>query len=224
MATQANLLETLRDRVVNGEFAPGCRLKPEVLRLDYGVSASTLREILFRLSTVGLVEFQEQRGFRIPPQSPKLQHDLTQFRIMMECEGACLSIRLGGLPWEARLTAAHHKLSFIESRVQDGQRSPEVLTLWTTAELDFHRTLIDSCGSDVLKQSHAVVYHRFRQQMIISDREFTFAPENIRQHQRILDAALDHDEAMIRTRITEHLSRNLLHELPKPAHTESGAA
>lgn len=217
MATNASIYASLRDRVVNGEFVPSQRLRPEILRHDYDCSATSIRETLFRLSTVGLVEFQEQRGFRLPRLSAELQNDLTQFRTLLECEGACLSIRLGGVAWEARLSAAHHKLSYIESRVRDGQRAPDLLALWTGAELEFHQTLIDACGSEILRQTHENVYRRFRQQLITSDREFVFVPENIAQHKGILDAALAHDEALIRHRITEHLSRNLTFPLPRPA-------
>ncbi|MEX0350114.1 MAG: GntR family transcriptional regulator [Paracoccaceae bacterium] len=210
MATPHSLHDDLRDRVVNGEFAPGQRLRPEALRENYECSASAVRESLFRLSTVGLVDFQEQRGFRIPQRSPALQHDLTKFRILLESEGACLSIRRGGIAWEARLSAAHHKLSHIESRIGDGHESPKLLALWTEAELEFHQTLIEACGSDVLKHTHARIYQQFRQQMISSDREFAYIAENVEEHRSILEAALAHDETLIRQRIHDHLSRNLL--------------
>jgi len=217
MASNRSVFDQLRDRVVNGGFEPGQRLRPQTLGKDYDCSAAMVREILFRLSTVGLVDYHEQRGFHVPEQSAELQHDLTQFRILLECEGACLSIRQGGIAWEARLSAAHHKLSHIESQVRAGRNSPELLTLWTGAEQEFHQTLIDSCGSEVLKKTHADVYMRFRQQLITSDKEFVFVPENIEQHRGILEAALAHDEGLIRERIRSHLSRNLLHPLPDKA-------
>ena len=216
MSTNTAIYDDLRDRLVNGEFKPRQRLSPETLRGDYGVSASAIRETLFRLSTVNLVDFQEQRGFRVPRQSEELQHDLTQFRILLESEGACLSIRLGGIAWEARLSAAHHKLSHIEAQVRTGEPSNELLQLWTGAELEFHQTLIDTCGSDILKQTHSLIYHQFRQQLITSDRQFVYVPENIAQHKGILDAALRKDEALVRRRIHDHLSRNLIRPLPEP--------
>ena len=40
-------------------------------------------------------------------------------------------------------------------------------------------------------------------------------PENIEQHKGILEAALRHDEDLIRTRIREHLSRSLIRPLPE---------
>ncbi len=216
MSDNASIYDQLRDRAVNGGFEPGQRLRPQSLCESYKCSASTIREILFRLSTVGLVEFHEQRGFRLPRQSAELLHDITQFRIMLECEGACLSIRNGGIAWEARLSAAHHKLSHIESRVPEDPKPSELLTLWTMAEEEFHQTLIDSCHSNILKHTHAVIYQQFRQQLITSDRKFVFVPENVTQHRAILDAALAHDEDLVRRRIHQHLSRHLL-----PAASES---
>ena len=209
MTNDQNMYEHLRDRLVSGEFDPGQRLKSERLRLDYDVSASTIRELLFRLSTVGLVDFLEQRGFRVPQQSASLRYDLTRTRIMLECEGACLSIRHGGLGWEARLTAAHHELKHIETRVRTSEVTPELLALWTGAELKFHRTLIEECRSELLKEFHLQVYQRFRQQLITCDIEFTFVPENIDQHQGILEVILQRDDELVRQRIQTHLARNM---------------
>jgi DNA-binding GntR family transcriptional regulator len=211
----ASLYEKVKSRLLTGEFEPGQRLRAEGLRRDYGVSATTMREILFRLSTVGLADFQEQRGFRIPEQSLERQHDLTQFRIFLEQQGARLSIELGGVAWEAQLSAAHHKLSHIEQAVGGQSADPALLALWTAAERDFHRTLIGACDSDVLKSTHGVIYDQFRQQLITVDRNFVFLPQNVAQHQVILDAALAKDAPLICSQIEDHLSRHLIRPLAK---------
>ena len=117
MDDENDIYEGLRLRVTSGGLTPNTKLKPSVLRHDYNCSASTIREALFRLSTVGLVSFQEQRGFRVPIPTDQAQHELTHLRILLECEGACLSLRQGGIDWESQLTAAHHKLSHIEKRL-----------------------------------------------------------------------------------------------------------
>jgi len=202
------IISALRRRLVDGFFEHGQRLKPEDLRKEFGCSASTLRETLFRLSTEGLVESRNQRGFRVPEQSPKLQHDLTHLRILLEGEGACLSIQRGGVAWEAQLSAAHHKLSHIEKRVRSEANPDQLVPIWSDAELEFHQTLIAACDSSVLKRTHALIYHQFRQQLITSDRQFGFVPENVNQHQTILEAALDRDESGIKQAIHDHLSRN----------------
>lgn len=217
VASPPNIYEMLQGRLTRGEFKPGQRLRSEQLRHDYNVSASTIREVLLRLSTVGLVDFIEQRGFRVPEQSAALRDDLTRTRIMLECEGACLSIQHGGMAWEARLTAAHHELKHIETRVRSLEGSEDQLSLWAAAELKFHRTLIEECGSAILIEFHHQIYQRFRQQMITVDKEFAYVPENVEQHQRILNAVLEHDEALVRELIRDHLSRSLQRPFPEPA-------
>lgn len=215
MELSSDLYASLHKRLVNGHYAYGSRLRAAVLADELRSSASAVREALFRLSTVGLVVFQEQRGFRVPKSDPKLQHELTHLRILLEGEGATLSIRQGGLAWEARLTAAHHKLAHIESRLSPNETDSALIDLWSAAEDEFHQTLIDACGSDTLKREHSIIYQQFRQQLISADKAFQFVPENVIQHQGILNAALDRDEAAVRQRIHDHLSRNLSHPLPK---------
>ncbi len=215
VAESQPLYEQVKSRLLTGEFDPGQRLRADRLRAEYGVSASTMREILFRLSTVGLADFQEQRGFRIPEQSRERQHDLTQFRIFLEQQGARLSIRLGGVAWEAQLSAAHHKLSHIEGAVTRQKLDATLLALWTAAELEFHRTLIGACGSEVLKSTHGRIYDQFRQQLITVDRKFDYLPQNVAQHHLILNAALAKDEALTCRYIEEHLSRHLIRDLSR---------
>lgn len=205
-----DVFEDIRTRAISGAFAHGEKLRAEVLRNDYGCSASTVREALLRLAALGLVEFQEQRGFRMPEYSPERQHDITQMRIMLECEGACRSMRNGGVAWESRLNAAHHKLSHIESRIAAMGPTDELTQLWMAAELEFHQTLLSACGSDILIELHLQVYNRYRQIKAEYDHTFMHVAQNIVEHQAIVDAALSGDESIMRTRIFEHFERHLI--------------
>ena len=199
----------LQHRLISNGFAHGEKLRPEVLKEDYGCSASTVRETLFRLSTEGLVDFQEQRGFRVPEMSALLLSEITHLRILLEAEGCVLSIRHGGVAWEARLTAAHHQLSHIEKRIHATNDRTPLVDLWFRAELEFHQTLIAACGSETLKATHLRAYMRFRQQLMVADRCFDFISKNIAQHHDIMVAALDGDEALARRKIHDHLARHL---------------
>lgn len=212
----ADIYDDLRQRLITGEFGYGTKLRAEKLRLDYNCSASTVREVLFRLSTVGLVQFQEQRGFRAPVQSRERQHDLTHMRIVLESEGACLSVRQGGVEWEALLSAAHHKLKHIEVRVRSSGEIVPLVNLWSRAEQEFHETLIGACGSACLQRMHMEIYQQFRQQLVSAETNFGYFPENVEEHQAILDAALDRDEPRLRRTIHDHLARNLASPLPQP--------
>lgn len=209
MTQENDIYGVFKNRLTSNFFKHGDRLRAEVLRKEFDCSASTIREILFRLSTVGLVNFQEQRGFRVPNRSPEKLIELTHMRVLLESEGAVLSIRQGGVGWEARLTAAHHKLSHIEKRIHAQEKNSEYIEIWAASETEFHQTLISSCGSRTLMQMHSLIYTQFRQQLMEMDLRFDFMSENIRHHAEILEAALSGDEDQTRLRIHQHLARHL---------------
>lgn len=212
MQQETDIYQSLKSKLISSGFEHGAKLRAEVLRDEYGCSASTVREVLFRLSTVGLVSFQEQRGFRVPDRSVEKLIELTHLRVLLEGEGTALSIRHGGIAWEARLSAAHHKLSHIERRIHGQTPSDELIDIWSGAEKEFHQTLISACKSKTLKQMHGQIYDQFRQQLMVVDRHFDFISYNIQHHAEILDAALAGDEVLTRQKIHDHLARHLTGE------------
>ena len=209
MPQETDIYALLKMRLTRNGFVHGAKLRAEDLRTELGCSTSTVREILFRLATVGLVNYQDQRGFRVPDRSPEKLIELTHIRILLEGEGAAMSIRTGGVAWEAQLTAAHHKLIHIEKRIHAQDDRSALADIWASCENEFHQTLISACGSETLQDMHATVYDRFRQQLMVADMRFDHISENIEHHAAILDAALSGDEALTRQRIHEHLSRHL---------------
>lgn len=209
MPQETDIYLDLKKRLISKGFEHGAKLRAEVLRSEFACSASTVREALFRLSTVGLVDFQEQRGFRVPERSKQKLIELTHLRILLEGEGTVLSIRNGGVAWEAKLTAAHHQLSHIETRIHGIECPAALVDIWFNAENEFHQTLISACGSDILKETHSRIYAQFRQQLMVADRRFEFISENIQHHAEILDAAIKGDETLTRTKIHDHLARHL---------------
>ena len=56
----------VRDRLLRGDLAPGNRLRQDVLATELGVSKIPVREGLQRLAGIGLLEFEANRGARVP--------------------------------------------------------------------------------------------------------------------------------------------------------------
>ena len=201
----------LQQKLMNAAFRPGEKLKPAELQGEYGCSANTIREVLLRLTSMGLVTFETQRGFRVAGATQAACNDITRFRILLEQEGASGSMRLGGLKWESDLAAAHHKLVHIEHEIAREGELNTYIALWTEAERNFHETLISACGSPILSEIYARIYLQFRQQMVNLERHFgeSYFHTIIVEHQAILDAALSRDEAACRLAIYNHLKRNI---------------
>lgn len=187
------------------------KLKPADLQGDYDCSANTVRDVLMRLSNIGLVEFQMQRGFRATPSSHERRSDVARFRILLEREGASGSMERGGIAWEAQLSAAHHKLLHIERQIVGADDVQPFMPFWTQAELEFHETLISACDSPMLIETFGRVYLQFRQQFVGQQRDFgaNYFEAIIAEHQAIVDAALARDQEACRDAIYQHLKRNL---------------
>ena len=201
----------LERKLITAAFEPGQRLKPGDLQIEYGCSPNTVRDVLLRLSKVGLVEFELQRGFRARAASPERRHDVTDFRILLEQEGATRSMERGGVVWEADIAAAHTRLGHIETEITRTGTFAPFAELWSDAERAFHETLISACGSAILKETYQTTYVQFRQQYVSVEfsHHIPIFGRIVAEHQAILDAALARDAGACRQAIYDHLERNL---------------
>ena len=118
----------LRTDIIFGRLAPSQKLKLERLQEAYGISISTLRELLNRLTSEGLIVAESARGFEVAPVSAEHFKELANLRLLLECHALQRSFALGDMDWEGRVVAAHHKLASMEKRTLAGDlRGHEVL-------------------------------------------------------------------------------------------------
>jgi DNA-binding GntR family transcriptional regulator len=181
--------DRIRADIVFGRLKPGVRLRLDRLAAEYGASVSTLREILSRLSSEGLVVAEGQRGFRAAPVSPAGFEDVAAMRLLLETYALPLSFAAGDLEWESRVVAAHHKLAFMERRmIAGGQEGTE---LWKHYDREFHQSLIEACGSQTLLDLYGGVFDQYlRYQMVAVVFRGEIAAE---EHRILLDCALTRD-------------------------------
>lgn len=209
--SSTDIYQTVRNGLITGRFEAGSKLKPEILRKNYDCAASTMREVLFRLSCDGFVSFEEQRGFKVPVSTQNTLEEITSLRTLIEQEGARLSIENGDIDWEARFAAAHHKLAHIESRATAVNDVSPFIDVWSQAEWEFHDTLLSVCGSKMLRQLHRTFYDRFRQHQLLRDPDsMGFRPETLDEHEAILKSAINRDTELCCKLIKEHLHNNLM--------------
>ena len=179
--------DRIRADIVFGRLAPGRRLRLDRLANDYGASVSTLREILSRLSSEGLVLAEGQRGFRVTPVSPEGFQDVAAMRLLLETYALPLSFAAGDLEWESRVVAAHHKLAVMERRMVAGDHAET--ELWKRYDREFHQSLIDACGSQTLLDLYGGVFDQYlRYQMVAVVFRGRIAAE---EHKSLLDCALE---------------------------------
>ena len=144
-------------------------MRLEALKEHYGVSISTLREILSRLSSEGFVVAEARRGFEVASVSATDLRELAELRILLESHAIDRSFERGDTEWEGRVVSAHHKLSVVEQRMGSSKREN---ALWKRYDEEFHQALISNCGSKALMEAHRRAFDRyFRYPMIWADRQ-----------------------------------------------------
>jgi len=194
--------DRIRADIVFGRLGPGVRLRLDRLAEVYGASVSTLREILSRLSSEGLVIAEGQRGFRAAPVSPEGFEDVAAMRLLLETYALPLSFAAGDLEWESRVVAAHHKLAFMERRMLAGDKKGT--ELWKRYDREFHQSLIEACGSQTLLDLYGGVFDQYlRYQMVAVVFRGEIASE---EHRILLDCALTRDADRACAVLTQHVN------------------
>lgn len=80
-AIRRDILESLRQALIEGRFEAGQEVSDTVLAAGFGVSRGPVREALLILAEEGLLEHQHNRGFRVPKLAIK---DLRQIVLVRE--------------------------------------------------------------------------------------------------------------------------------------------
>lgn len=206
-----NSYKRIRADIIFGRLAPGQKLKLEKLKETYDTSVSTLREILNRLASEGLVVAEGQRGFHVASMSSIDLKEIAALRLLLETHALEQSFARGDVDWEARLVSAHYKLARMESIMASGDTSQT--EDWKRYDWEFHQALISACGSRLLMETHAAIFDKYlRYQMVALSYRGKIAAD---EHKRLLDAALERDQETAKKILGLHIQGGVEHALAR---------
>lgn len=188
------VMDQLRGDIINGVFTPGERLQMETLKDRYGVGFSPLREALSRLTTRGLVQFEEQCGFRIAPLSLEELYDLYHVRTEIDCLALTLAIEHGDDQWEADIVASWHQY---EKFLTPNGNQPIDLAKWDVLQRNFSYQLVKACNSPWLLSIRDMLHDQ-------SDRYRLLCQQTHYKNKKIILDYIDENQRLV----TAVLSRN----------------
>ena len=222
--TMASTLATgIRQDIIKGMLEPGARLRIKELCERYAAGAIPMREALSRLAMTGFVVAEDQRGFRVSVISPNELSDITDTRIYIETEALRRSVTNGGVDWEERLLATHHRLTRQQSQSLPSDSRGAVYPAWSSAHNAFHATLLDACGSTWMQNLAELLRdqtERYRNLAVQRDallmkRRGRSARDIPAEHKAILDAALNRDAPLACALLAAHFRATSASALPK---------
>jgi DNA-binding GntR family transcriptional regulator len=142
------LVLVLRERIVDGELAPGERLVERELVERYDVARHTLRAALRVLQAEGLVAIEPNRGARVASLDPAALHDLFALRLALEREAAALALAAH----DGRLPPAVHAAAERLDAVAGRRRAA-----WADvaeAHNDVHRALVHGAAAPRISRAY----------------------------------------------------------------------
>lgn len=191
----------IRRDIIFGQLRPSEKLRLEPLRKRYNVSVTTLREILNRLTSDGLVVAEGQKGFEVASVSDADLREIAELRLLVESHAIARSFDTGDLEWESQVVAAHHKLHRFEDRMISGDMSAR--EDWKRADWGFHRALITGCGSKTLMDLHGQLLDKYIRYQILT---LAFRGEaGATEHAELLEAAFGRDVKRAREILGNHI-------------------
>ncbi len=197
----------IREQILTGKLEAGSKLKVEVLRAQFGVGASTMREALSLLIADALVTAEGQRGFRVAPISLEDLEDISSMRKLLECRALRESIENGSEEWEAGVVAAYHRLSRVEERLYDDPSG--TAAEWEVRNRAFHDALLAGCKSKWLHHFHNILYDqavRYRRMILAAPQ---IGRDVRKEHEEILNAVLKRDADTACALTADHIERTL---------------
>lgn len=197
----------LRERIVSGAIAPETKLRVEPLRQEFGVSATTVREALARLSAETLVTSESQRGFRAAPISLEDFRQITHLRAILEKAAVIEAVARGDDEWEASVVAAFHKLSKIELAMKSDPKGHAAE--WEQRNRDFHQALIQACGNNWLFHLRDILLTQTSRYLRIAVATSADRRDVHAEHVAIFEAALARDAEKVGELIEQHICRTL---------------
>ena len=174
-STAQKVADMLRERVLDGELAPGLRLSEEAIGGALGVSRNTLREAFRLLTRDRLLVHEHSRGVFVRRPSGDDVRDLYAARRVIECG----SLRLWNDVTEAQREAVRAPVRQAVARAEKND--------WTRAgqaNIQFHRGIVGLARSTRLSDESdrlfAELMLAFRVAQEINDFYQTYVPWNRR--------------------------------------------
>ena len=178
MTTVGSLTTALRDRILNGDLAPGARLIERAIVERYDVSRVSVRSALARLAAEGLVVIESHRGARVASLDDDALHDLFALRSALEVEAARIALDERPDELDSELGDAIEALT----RVCRAKR-----VVWrrvVDAHEEVHRALVDAAHSPRISAAHRALAGELRL-FVVALRPLWSPDEMVSHHEKL---------------------------------------
>lgn len=210
-------VNALTQAIRDGVYRAGDRLVESRLTGELGVSRSTLREVLRRLSSEGLIRLEPNRGAVVRSFTRRDVSELLQVRELLEGFAA-------GLTAQNSAAADHRqrlqgRLDHIAAVRANGEKID-----YLEDNSSFHQFVIDLSGNRTLAQQIRQLQLPYVRSWYFEQLKSADWGRSLNEHEQILVAILDGDSALAGQLMSAHIrrTRKLFESLPDEMFDDHG--
>lgn len=204
----------IRERVIDGTFAPGEQLGEIALAEQLGVSRGPVREALQRLIQEGLLESRPHRGVFVIELGRGDVVDVYRARAAIEKAAASILV-------ERREPATFARLERLVERMSGAVERSR----WSRVALldrEFHETMVAAAGSKRLSRMFATLLAEAAMCIGALEPAYPRRREIVKEHRELLGALRLADEGSVHECVETHLDSAVSHLAERRARTPRG--
>lgn len=191
------LTQSVTERIVSGQIAPGEKVTEARLAGDYGVARPTARACLERLVVLGLLRRSVHKTAVVPVLTVQDIEDLFFSRETIEGTAVAELAQTSVVP-----AAAEAAQTAIEAAAANEDWRGQV-----AADIAFHVALVEGVGSDRLRRMHELIIGEVHLTMGLHEaHKVTSGRKVAAEHAKVLRAVRAGDGARAREALAAHLS------------------
>lgn len=197
---QEVIYDTLRQRIVSGEYEPGKRLVANDLAEEFDISRMPVREALARLASTGLVELVPYKGAIVNELTAEDFVEIFHIRSVLEGLAARLSCPYMKDEDLEKMRAANEEIkNMIEKDNIEFQRVNRLFhsTVWMRTKSERLNKLLSNLYSEAAQYRHMTMIHPGRMKEVYEE------------HQNFLKAMYARDADQAEECVRDHYERTL---------------
>lgn len=196
------VLERLRDMIIEGRLAPGQRINEGPVGAQLGVSRTPLREAIKTLASEGLVEILPAKGAIVRKFTARDLYQILEVLKTLEQLGGRMACEQASDEAIAAIHALHNRmLALYETR--------ERLEYFKLNQA-IHSAIVAASGNDVLMEMHATLQSRIKRLRFIGNEGPVKWAGAVTEHEEMMAALLRRDAAAFSETIGRHMDQTLL--------------
>jgi DNA-binding GntR family transcriptional regulator len=197
----AEVVERLRDMIIQGELAPGVKLNERVLCERLRTSRTPVREAIKYLASEGMVELLPNRGAIVTPITAATVREMFELLGALEAlagELACVKASDADI---AGIRALHYQMLAHHAR---GELAP-----YFRCNQEIHMRLVECARNATLANTYRALNGHVRRARYMANLSRERWDHAVDEHQQILDALSRRDSALLPALLRSHLSNKM---------------